>query len=34
VNRVETPDHLDRCWLSLEDKRRLRDETIPGEAVA
>jgi len=34
VNRVEAPDHLDRCWLSLEDKRRLRDETIPGEAVA
>ncbi len=34
VNRVQSPDHLDRCWLSLEDKRRLRDETIPGEAVA
>jgi oligopeptide/dipeptide ABC transporter ATP-binding protein len=33
-NRVQAPDHLDRCWLSLEDKRRLRDETIPGEAVA
>jgi peptide/nickel transport system ATP-binding protein len=28
VNRVEAPDHLDRCWLSLDDKRRLRDETI------
>jgi oligopeptide/dipeptide ABC transporter ATP-binding protein len=34
VNRVEVPDHLDRCWLSLDDKRRLRDETIAGEAVA
>ena len=32
VNRVETPDHLDRCWLSLDDKRRLRDETIAPEA--
>ena len=33
VNRVEAPDHLDRCWLSLDDKRRLRDETIaPAEA--
>jgi peptide/nickel transport system ATP-binding protein len=34
VNRVAAPDHLDRCWLSLDDKRRLRDETIAGEAVA
>jgi peptide/nickel transport system ATP-binding protein/oligopeptide transport system ATP-binding protein len=34
VNRVEVPNHLDRCWLSLDDKRRLRDETIAGEAVA
>jgi oligopeptide/dipeptide ABC transporter ATP-binding protein len=32
VNRVEAPDHLDRCWLSLDDKRRLRDETITPEA--
>ena len=32
VNRVEAPDHLDRCWLSLDDKRRLRDETIAPEA--
>ena len=33
VNRVEAPDHLDRCWLSLDDKRRLRGETIaPAEA--
>ena len=34
VNRVAEPDHLDRCWLSLDDKRRLRDETLAGEAVA
>jgi oligopeptide/dipeptide ABC transporter ATP-binding protein len=34
VNRVEVPNHLDRCWLSLDDKRRLRDEAIAGEAVA
>jgi oligopeptide/dipeptide ABC transporter ATP-binding protein len=32
VNRVEASDHLDRCWLSLDDKRRLRDETIAPEA--
>jgi peptide/nickel transport system ATP-binding protein len=31
-NRVETPGHLDRCWLSVEDKRRLRESTISGEA--
>jgi peptide/nickel transport system ATP-binding protein len=34
VSRVDVPDHLDRCWLSLEDKRRLREETLAGEAVA
>jgi oligopeptide/dipeptide ABC transporter ATP-binding protein len=34
-NRVETPGHLDRCWLSVEDKRSLRERTIQGaEAVA
>jgi oligopeptide/dipeptide ABC transporter ATP-binding protein len=34
-NRVPEPDHLDRCWLSLDDKRRLRDETIsPAVSVA
>ena len=32
VNRVEDPGHLDRCWLSVEDKRRLRVATIAGEA--
>jgi peptide/nickel transport system ATP-binding protein len=31
-NRVESPGHLDRCWLSVEDKRRLREATIAGEA--
>ena len=31
-NRVETPGHLDRCWLSVEEKRRLREATIAGEA--
>jgi oligopeptide/dipeptide ABC transporter ATP-binding protein len=32
--RVEARGHLDRCWLSVEDKRRLREHTIVGEAVA
>jgi oligopeptide/dipeptide ABC transporter ATP-binding protein len=32
--RVEERGHLDRCWLSVEDKRNLRDRTIIGEAVA
>ena len=31
-NRVDTPNHLDRCWLSVDDKRRLREGTISGEA--
>jgi oligopeptide/dipeptide ABC transporter ATP-binding protein len=31
-NRVEDREHLDRCWLSVDDKRRLRDTTIAGEA--
>jgi oligopeptide/dipeptide ABC transporter ATP-binding protein len=30
-NRVEDREHLDRCWLSVDDKRRLRDTTIGGE---
>ena len=29
-NRVESPGHLDRCWLSVEDKRQLRESTIAG----
>ena len=32
-NRVETPGHLDRCWLDLEFKREHRDETISGGSV-
>jgi peptide/nickel transport system ATP-binding protein/oligopeptide transport system ATP-binding protein len=30
-NRVETPGHLDRCWLDVETKRRVRDATISGD---
>ncbi|MDQ2983441.1 MAG: ABC transporter ATP-binding protein [Actinomycetota bacterium] len=34
-NRVDQPDHVDRCWLPVEDKRRVRDDTIHGRiAVA
>ena len=32
-NRVETPGHLDRCWLDVDFKREHRDETISGEPV-
>src|SRR5919201_2030290 len=28
VNRVEEPGHLDRCWLSVQEKRAVRDRTI------
>jgi peptide/nickel transport system ATP-binding protein len=31
-SRVEDPQHLDRCWLSVDEKRRLREGTIVGEA--
>ncbi|MDX6408458.1 MAG: peptide/nickel transport system ATP-binding protein [Gaiellaceae bacterium] len=34
VNRVEEHHHLDRCWLSVPDKRRLRDEPVPDEEEA
>jgi oligopeptide/dipeptide ABC transporter ATP-binding protein len=34
VSRVDDRDHLDRCWLSIEDKRRLREATISGEEAA
>jgi oligopeptide/dipeptide ABC transporter ATP-binding protein len=34
LNRVEERGHFDRCWLSVPDKRRLRDETISGEEAA
>jgi oligopeptide/dipeptide ABC transporter ATP-binding protein len=33
-NRVEEPGHLDRCWLTVEQKRTLRVETIEGERPA
>jgi peptide/nickel transport system ATP-binding protein len=34
-NRVaDTPPHLDRCWLSVEEKRDLRERTIHGQAAA
>src|SRR6266516_577251 len=33
-NRVSDRGHLDRCWLSVDEKRRLRERTIVGEAVA
>jgi oligopeptide/dipeptide ABC transporter ATP-binding protein len=34
-NRVETPGHLDRCWLDVEFKRNHRDATIsPGSEEA
>src|SRR3989441_9207005 len=33
-NRVEDHAHLDRCWLSVPDKRRLRTETLSGEEAA
>jgi peptide/nickel transport system ATP-binding protein len=32
--RVDERGHLDRCWLTIDDKRRLREHTIVGEAVA
>jgi oligopeptide/dipeptide ABC transporter ATP-binding protein len=32
--RVDEPDHLDRCWLSVEDKRVLREDTISGGVEA
>ncbi|MGB2954117.1 MAG: ABC transporter ATP-binding protein [Gaiellaceae bacterium] len=30
-NRVEQRGHLDRCWLSVDDKRSVREATIKGE---
>src|SRR2546421_6441895 len=32
LNRVEQTGHRDRCWLSVDDKRSLREDTIAGEA--
>jgi peptide/nickel transport system ATP-binding protein/oligopeptide transport system ATP-binding protein len=34
ANRVEEPKHLDRCWLSVPEKRKLRERTISGEVAA
>jgi oligopeptide/dipeptide ABC transporter ATP-binding protein len=31
-NRVDDRGHLDRCWLSVDEKRRVRESTIAGEA--
>jgi oligopeptide/dipeptide ABC transporter ATP-binding protein len=31
-SRVDESRHLDRCWLTVDDKRRLRERTIVGEA--
>ncbi len=33
-SRVEDPGHVDRCWLSVEQTRDLREATIRGEVVA
>jgi peptide/nickel transport system ATP-binding protein len=33
-NRVEEPGHLDRCWLSVPEKRQLREATLAGEEAA
>ncbi|MFL6038050.1 MAG: ABC transporter ATP-binding protein [Gaiellaceae bacterium] len=33
-NRVEEPGHLDRCWLSVPEKRQLRERTLAGEEAA
>jgi peptide/nickel transport system ATP-binding protein len=34
ANRVETPGHLDRCWLTVNEKRQLREATLAGEEAA
>jgi oligopeptide/dipeptide ABC transporter ATP-binding protein len=34
LNRVEEAGHLDRCWLSPQEKRELRVATIKGEVAA
>jgi peptide/nickel transport system ATP-binding protein len=33
-SHVEDPSHLDRCWLTVEEKRRLRVATLAGDEVA
>jgi peptide/nickel transport system ATP-binding protein len=32
ANRVDDRNHLDRCWLSIDEKRKLRESTVVGEA--
>jgi peptide/nickel transport system ATP-binding protein len=34
LNRVEEGGHLDRCWLSVQEKRKLREATLKGEEAA
>jgi oligopeptide/dipeptide ABC transporter ATP-binding protein len=34
ANRVEEAGHLDRCWLSVEEKRERRGATIRGQVTA
>jgi oligopeptide/dipeptide ABC transporter ATP-binding protein len=34
VARVESKQHLDRCWLEVAKKRAIRDKTIQGEEAA
>ncbi|MDQ3875092.1 MAG: ABC transporter ATP-binding protein [Actinomycetota bacterium] len=34
VSRVEDDEHVDRCWLSVEEKRSVRTATISGDARA
>jgi oligopeptide/dipeptide ABC transporter ATP-binding protein len=33
LSRVEDAAHLDRCWLAVQEKRALREETIKGEVA-
>jgi oligopeptide/dipeptide ABC transporter ATP-binding protein len=34
LNRVDEQGHLDRCWLTVDEKRSLREATIKGEVAA
>src|SRR5256714_11930311 len=34
ANRVEEPGHLDRCWLAVQEKRKLREATLAGAEAA
>jgi oligopeptide/dipeptide ABC transporter ATP-binding protein len=33
-NRVDDTSHLDRCWLTVDEKRELRESVIQGQAAA